>query len=99
MTGTSSTRVSTTRAARTRYDDHTHTRAHNVLSNKPNPRAYLGQEVEYLAADGTMRRMGRQELEAKLQQQQQEGGVPGLGPDGSLSKETQGKATLEEVSV
>lgn len=41
--------------------------------------------------------MSKAELEEKLRQQQEEGGLPQVGPDGSLSKQKEGKATVEEV--
>lgn len=53
--------------------------------------------VEYRAADGTTKTMSRADLEAKLRQQQEGGGLPQMGPDGSLSKQQEGKATVEEV--
>lgn len=40
--------------------------------------------------------MSRKELEAKLLQQQAEG-LPQMGSDGSLTKQQEGRATVEEV--
>ena len=53
--------------------------------------------IEYKAADGSTKTMSKAELEEKLRQQQEEGGLPQVGPDGSLSKQKEGKATVEEV--
>lgn len=52
--------------------------------------------IEYKAADGSTKTMSKAELDAILRQQQQ-GGQPQVGPDGSLSKQKEGKATVEEV--
>lgn len=55
--------------------------------------------IEYRAADGTTKTMSRADLDAKLRQRQELGGLPQMGPDGSLSKQQEGKATVEEVKI
>lgn len=66
----------------------------NTPHHKPQQDA--DDRIEYTAADGTTKTMSRAELEARLRQQQEEG-PPLVGPDGSLTKQREGKATLEEV--
>jgi hypothetical protein len=41
--------------------------------------------------------MPRVELEARLREQQEDGGLPQVGPDGSLTKQKEGKASVAEV--
>jgi hypothetical protein len=53
--------------------------------------------VEYRAADGSTKTMPRAQLEARLREQQEAGGLPQMGEDGSLTKQQEGKATVEEV--
>lgn len=54
--------------------------------------------IEYRAADGTTRTMRRAELEERLRRQQEEG-PPQMGPDGKLTKQQEGRATVEEVRL
>lgn len=54
--------------------------------------------IEYRGADGTTKTMRRAELEERLRRQQEEG-PPQMGPDGKLTKQQEGRATVEEVGL
>ncbi len=55
--------------------------------------------IEYTASDGTTKTMSRADLEARLREQQEDGGgLPQMGPDGALTKQKEGKASVAEVS-
>ena len=52
--------------------------------------------IEYKARDGTIKKMSKEEMAKRMGSQAE---MPQMGPDGKLSKEEKGKATLQEVSA
>lgn len=51
--------------------------------------------IEYTGVDGVKRKMPREEMIKKLEQQQAD--FPAMGEDGLITKTQEGKTTLEEV--